>query len=122
MRQQQSKTYFKVFCLKDRTPFMALPTRKPLEKTLNSWGEQIDEDGVWRWLPHDDKELDRFIDTARHLTYATIANSINMKRAIRTQAEPKLNALIKQVAAIKEQLDRMERKMNASDPVTLSPS
>ncbi len=77
--------------------------------------------GVGNWMPHDEKELDRFIDTAKHLAYATIANSINMKRALRSQVEQKLNALIKQVAALKEQLDCMERKMNASDPVTSSP-
>jgi len=113
MRNPNRKPYFKAFCLKDGTPFMAIPTRRPLPKTLANLGEQIDEDGVWNRMRHEDEELDEFINSARHLVYATIANALNVNRAIRRQVEPKLANLTEQVTFLNERLGRIEQKLDA---------
>jgi hypothetical protein len=76
-----------VFSLKDGTPFMAFPTQKPLDSRRG----KIDEDGIWHWTEHGEIDLNTFIDSARHIVYSTIANSINVKRTIRTQVEPTRN-------------------------------
>jgi len=44
-----------------------------------------------------------------------VANDINFKRALRRQIEPKLDALAREVAALKEQLDRIERKFDVTE-------
>lgn len=49
----------------------------------------------------------------KHLVYSTIANHINVKRALRGQVEPSLDVLARDVAALKQQLDRIERSLHA---------
>lgn len=110
MKKKKEQAFFKVFSLKDKTVFLALPTRKPHPKSLG--GEKIDDEGIWCWYIEGEEELNGYKAEVKHLVYSTIANNLNVKRAIRKQVEPRLIALTKQVSSLKDQLDRIERKID----------
>jgi hypothetical protein len=47
----------------------------------------------------------------KHFVYSTIATEINVKRALRRQVEGKIDTLFQDIAALKRQVDRIERKI-----------
>lgn len=92
---------------------LGIPTKKPHPKTLASRGGKVDEDGVWYSIIEDQDSLEAYKLEVKHLVYSTIANHINVKRALREQVEQRLESLTRDVAALKEQLDHLEGKLDA---------
>ena len=103
--------YYKVFAMKDGTVLLALPGRKPSKASLYK-RERIDEDGIYRWYVHNNRDYMTMRDW-NSKPFETIANCLNFRRALRAQVEPKLDELQEQVAALKQQLDRIEEKLPA---------
>ncbi|HEY2585190.1 MAG TPA: hypothetical protein VGI81_05445, partial [Tepidisphaeraceae bacterium] len=96
----------------DRTVVLAIPTRKPHPKSLGR-GNEIDGDGVWRWFIEGHEDVHAYRQEVKHLVYATAANKINVKRALREQVEGKLDAVAQEIASLRGQLERMEQKLDA---------
>jgi len=112
MSKRDGKSYFKVFAIEDKTVILAMPSRKPHPKSIPERGK-IDEDGVWYWFIEGHDDLENYKQEVRHLIFGTLANAINVKRALRRQVEEKLAGLTQQVEALKEQLDRIEQKIDS---------
>jgi hypothetical protein len=113
MSKRDRRAYFKTFALENGPALLGIPTKKPHPKTLQSRGVKVDEDGVWYSIIEDHESLGVYKLEAKHLVYATIAADINVKRALRRQVVPMLDAVARDVAALKDQLDRIERKLGA---------
>lgn len=68
---------------------------------------------MWQWFIEGHDDIDGFNADAKRFIHCTIANNINVKRALRQQVETNLDRLSLQFALIEEQLDRIERKLDA---------
>jgi len=122
--RKDGKVYYRVFAMKDGTIFVALPDRKPTKKSL--WpGEVIDEDGIYRWWVEGVKDYPELYNGTRPNPHSILAMNLNVKRALRSQVEPRLSEIQKQVSAmqtqisetqnqilaVQKQLDRIEEKL-----------
>ena len=99
MGKREGKAYYKVFALADGTVILGMPTRKPHPKSLRG-KDKIDDDGVWCWFTEGHDDIDGFKQEIKPLVYSTIANKINVKRALREQVETKLDDLSRQMALL----------------------
>jgi hypothetical protein len=112
MSKRDRRAYFKTFELANGTALLAIPMRKPHPKSIHMGIRRMDEDGVCWVFAEDYADIEAYTQQARHFIHSTIATSINVKRAIRQQVEPKLDALNRNVAALAEQLRRIERMLS----------
>ena len=112
MSKRDRRPYFKTFALENGPAILGIPTKKPHPKTLASRGGKVDPDGVWYSITEDYESIEVYKLEVKHLVYSTIANDINVKRALRQQVEGRLASLARDVSALKEQLDRIERKLD----------
>jgi hypothetical protein len=103
--------YYSVHALRDGTIVLAVPTRKPT-KTKESKPSIVD-DGIWRWFLEDGDTPNRFGDRGKVAWYSAVTNSLNTRRVIRQQVEPKLVELIDRVEAMQKQINRLEEKIDA---------
>jgi hypothetical protein len=106
------KVYYRVQALQDGTITLAMPERKP-RKTRSS-DPQIDEDGIffWGWHEEKDDEPNRFTDWAKGVWYTCVATALNVKRIVREQVEGRLDSQQREIAALREQLTRIEEKLD----------
>ncbi len=106
------KVYYRVQALQDGTITLAMPERKP--RRTRSSDPKIDEDGIffWGWHEEKDDEPSRFTDWAKGVWYTCVATALNMKRIVRQQVEGRLDSQQQEIAAIREQLTRMEEKLD----------
>jgi hypothetical protein len=106
------KVYYRVQALQDGTITIAMPERKP-RKTRSS-DPQIDEDGIffWGWHEEKDDEPSRFTDWAKGVCYTCVATALNVKRIVRQQVEARLDVQQQEIASIHEQLTRIEEKLD----------
>jgi hypothetical protein len=103
---KRKKAYYSVRALRDGTIWLAVLTRKPSKKPRQKL--QIDDDGIHNWyldedIPHG------MTDWARSVRYGTVATSLNVKRIMREQIEPKLDEVLNRLSSIEERLKQMER-------------
>jgi hypothetical protein len=81
----------------------------------------IDADGVYVEYPADARTYENHTDAQRIQKHITISGAINIRRALRRMVEPKLTDIAAGIAALGEQLARVERKLDdlVSDRDTL---
>jgi hypothetical protein len=116
-RKPRRPMYFVADCLRDGTVMAAHVDRKPSPHVMKRDNLRIDPDGVFK----------EFVSSGRHLLSDVkyedrtrfqdiLANSLNARRAIRALVLPQLESLVSQVAAMQEQLQRIEDAIRARSP------
>ncbi len=107
------KVYYRAHAVQDGTIYFVVPTRKPRKTRLHGKPE-IDEDGVYSWFLEkpEDEERSHFTDWAKGVWQTCVAMTLNIKRTIRQQVEPKLDAQQHKIDAMSEQLKRIEEKLD----------
>ena len=113
MSKRDRKAYFKTFELTNGTALLAIPMRKPHPKSVKIGISRMDEDGVCWVFTDDYNDIEGYTQETRNFIHSTLATSINVKRAIRQQVEPKLDAPSRNVAALKDQVARIEQKLDS---------
>jgi hypothetical protein len=115
--RKKEKVYYRVIAMKDGAILVAMPDRKPAKKSLRP-GEAIDEDGIYRCYVEGVKDYPDIYNGTRPNPVSILATNLNIKRALRRQVEPRLDAIQNQVAemqdqmsAVQKQLDRIEKKL-----------
>lgn len=109
MRVKFKKTYYTVTALQDGTILFAFQKRKPVKSSMHP-KPQIDEDGIYDWYFEKQDEAQRYSDWGKGVHHSAIVNCLNTKRIIREQVETRLERIEAQLAAIGEQLARLEKK------------
>lgn len=107
MRKKKGVGYYKAFTLQDGTVLLAMPTHKPHPHSLGR-KKQIPEDGLWWEMVETPKDLQAYVQGARHLVYSTIANRLNLRRILADRIETRLDALATQIEVLNERLERIE--------------
>ena len=105
------KVHYQVFALKDGTILAACPGRKTPANRLHP--EPEDEDGVCRW--HTEMDYDSLKSWTTN-PMGVLAVVLNVRKAIRAQVAPKLELLQRQMAELREQLDRIEKSLERKTP------
>jgi hypothetical protein len=105
------KAYFSVFALKDGTIYLVNATRKP-RKTKHSSAPRIDEDGIYNWYLEKEVVPKDMVDWLKGSFHSTVSTCLNVKRIVRQQVEPKLGQLAQDLRLLREQLERIEAKMD----------
>ncbi|MBI1849981.1 MAG: hypothetical protein HYR85_06510, partial [Planctomycetes bacterium] len=103
---QTKKVHFVAWSLQDGTIWLTLPTKKPGRNTIEA--ARIDEDGVHTFYVERITEKHDHPDWVKATRNAAICGSLNTKRALRAQIEPKLAALERRLELMQAQLDRIE--------------
>lgn len=106
---KRKKAYYYVHALRDGTIWLATLSRKPRKKPRQKL--EIDEDGIYDWwldedIPHN------MTDWAKSVRWGTVATALNVRRTVREQIEPKLNAVLERLAGIEKRLSRIEGTTN----------
>jgi hypothetical protein len=105
--------YFHVSSLRDGTVLAAYPVRKPSARVLKRDGRRIDADNVCQEFSGAGRELSDVNNDTRTRFQDIIANSLNLRRAVRSLLLPRLQALESELAALHVQLDRVEQVLVA---------
>jgi hypothetical protein len=105
---KNKKVHYEVFALRDGTILAAGPGRKI--PTCRVYPEPEDEDGVCRW--HTELDFDS-LKSWKTNPMGVLAVVLNVRKAIRAQVEPRLELLQQQMATLREQLDRIEKGLEA---------
>jgi hypothetical protein len=108
---RSKKTYYSVIATKDGTICYAFETRKP-RKTKNSPSPRIDEDGIWRWSNQSAEEVRDFTDWGKGVFHSAVVTTLNVKRIVRHQIEPRLDRLEQQIEILSEQMNCLETKID----------
>lgn len=88
------------------------PNRKPSDRKLKEDGLYLDEDGVFHENYYSPTSWQSWeIDERRRVT-GILANRLNTRRAIRELVLPELNTLHESIESLREQLDRIEKKLD----------
>lgn len=104
------KVYYKVFALKDGTVFYVSVSRKP-RQTRHGPRVQIDEEGVCTWYVETDCP-EGATDWAKGTWHTAIATSLNVKRIVRQQIQPRFDQIEKDVLALRAQIGDLEKKID----------
>lgn len=108
-RQRRRQLHYTASSLYDGTVIAAFPVRKPAARIIKRDRIAIDEDGVCvEWLGAG-KELCDIHNDTRMRFQDIIATRLNTRRTIREMVAPPLAEIRAEVAAIRSQLDRIER-------------
>jgi hypothetical protein len=83
------------------------------KRVSNARRRQLDEDGVVYSILVEYDDVERYPMEVKHLVWGTIANDMNMRQALREGVEGRLESLAGDVSALKKQLDRIEKKLDA---------
>lgn len=108
-RQRRRPIHYNAISLFDGTVLAAYPVRKPAPKVLKRDNIKIDDEGVCQELMEAGRELIRSPEEARYRFMDILANKLNTRRALREIVLPELASLRQEVAAMRSQLDRIER-------------
>jgi hypothetical protein len=108
---RMQKAYFSVFALKDGTIYLVNPTRRP-RKTKYSSAPRIDEDGICNWYLEKEVLPRDMVDWLKGSFHSTVATSFNVKRIVRQQVERRLDRVESDLHALREQLGRIESKID----------
>ena len=108
-RPQRRPMYYWASSLLDGTVLGTFPMRKPLPKVIKREHLKIDEDGICKESLDPGKWLCDDTRSNRFRFQDIVANRHNTRRAIRELALPELAAIREEVAAMRSQLDRIER-------------
>ncbi len=115
---KRKQAYYSVHALRDKTIWLATLTQKPRKTKYQT--PEIDEDGIHRWFL-DEEDPARLNSSGRSVMLGTIANCLNLKRVLREQIEPKIDALSLRLTAIEQQLSRIESAIGKLAPVADPP-
>jgi hypothetical protein len=101
--------YYYASRLNDGTVIATFPVRKPTPHVMKRDHLRIEEDGICEGGLRSGAELRDCNDDRRFRFQDIIANSLNARRAVRDIALPILKELREEVAAVRSQLDRIEK-------------
>ncbi len=108
-RPQRKPMHYWAGSLFDGTVLASFTRRKPSPQAMKREHLKIDEDGICK----EDLEAGKWLCDSMHPNrfrfQDIIANRLNMRRSIRELALPELAAIREEVAAMRSQLDRIER-------------
>ena len=108
-RQRRRPTHYHAISLFDGTVLATYPVRKPTPKAIKRDNIKIDEEGVCQELMEGGRQIVRSEEARRFRFMDVMANRLNARRAVREIALPEIAALREEVAAVRAQLDRIER-------------
>jgi hypothetical protein len=121
-RERRRPCYYMALSLHDGTVTAAYPIRRPSKQELKQNQRRIDPDGVARGYTESGYDL-RNVDYLERFRFQDIiSTSLNTKRAIRQLVLPRLEEMHEEMAALREQLDRIEAMMTREPrPCTTEP-
>jgi hypothetical protein len=102
--------------LADGVVLSAFPVRKPSERAIKETKRRIDKDNVCRETGINSKEFSNIDNENRFRFQGLIAAALNTRRALREMVLPEIAALIAEIALLREQLGRIESKIENRAP------
>jgi hypothetical protein len=100
---RKKPAYYSVHAMRDGTIWLAVPHRKPYGKK-----SVTDEDGIFQWFLEEDIPSGMY-DGAKCVQDTTVTTSLNVKRIVRNQVEPKLDLILERLDEIQKRLERLEK-------------
>jgi len=114
-RQRRRPIHYNAISLFDGTVLAAYPVRKPTPKAINRDNIKIDDEGVCQELMEGGRHIVRSSEEGRFRFMDVMANRLNARRAVREIALPEIAAVREEVAALRSQLDRIEKLLEGRD-------
>jgi len=105
------KAYYVVFASRDGTIYLVNETRKP-RKTKYSPRPKIDEDGICTLYVEKDVQVKDLPDWMKSVWHTALATTLNAKRILRQQIEPRLDRIERTLQTIQERIGTLEQKID----------
>ena len=98
--------YYSVHALKDGTIWLATDTTLP-RRQKGVRPPQVDQDGIWQvWIEGSDSDRP-YVDWVKGAREASVATCLNMRRVLRSQIEPKIDAIHAQLKQLEGKVDQL---------------
>ncbi|MFQ5473937.1 MAG: hypothetical protein ACE5FA_13785 [Dehalococcoidia bacterium] len=107
-KRSRRPVYYNVTSMNDGAVLSAYPVRKTAARIMKRDGDRLDEDNVCKDFTGSFVGSFKFDDSGRFRFFDIMANRLNMRRAIREVALPKLEAVEAEVAALRIEISDLK--------------
>ncbi len=114
-KRNRRPVYYTITSMNDGVVLSAYPVRKPASRIMKRDGDSLDEDNVCKEFAGSYVRAFKSDDPGRFRFFDIMANRLNMRRAIREVAMPKLEAVEAEVAALRIELAELKAMLFGSE-------